>query len=230
MAWLERANRLSILARLVSATVHDVNNALQVISGGAELLQMKAADAAVAARRGESIAAQADRAKGLLADLTQFARSAGGPAEAVELGALAERALAMRHFALGRMGATCSVEGAETAVSASRSDLLQILLNLILNAERALAGRPEPLLRIAIARADGRVAVSVGDNGPGVPPAERDVLFEGSAAGCGGPVDRLGIGLLVSRALAERAGGTLTYAPRDPSGSLFTLTLPEGEL
>jgi len=223
MAWLERANRLSILARLVGSTVHDVNNALQVIGGGVELLQMKPAKPDEVTR---AIGGQAERANRLLQDLSRFARDTGGGVEPINLRDLAEHALALRHFALTRLRATRAVEGDAVAVRAVRRDLLQIALNLLINAEMALPGTAGPTVRIVVAEGEHDATLVVEDNGPGVPAAARAALFERHPTAGEGPVDRLGIGLAVSRALAERNGGTLTYMPREPAGASFAVTLP----
>ena len=77
IAWLERVNRLSLLSRLVASTVHDMNNALQVMGGGLELLQMPPVDVAAVSR---AIGGKTQRINGLLQDLTRFMRDAGGAA------------------------------------------------------------------------------------------------------------------------------------------------------
>lgn len=223
MAWLERANRLSLLARLVATTVHDVNNALQVIGGGVELLQMKPADPDAVTR---AIGGQAERANRLLQDLSRFARDTGGDPEPVNLKELAEQALALRHFALTRLRAARSVEGDSVTVSVVRRDVLQVVLNLLVNAELALPGVTGPSVRIVVSHGEGRATVAVEDNGPGVPADLREGLFDPGPLPDLPPVERLGIGLLVSRALAGRLGGTLTYAPGEPAGAIFTLSLP----
>ena len=108
-----------------------------------------------------------------------------------------------------------------------RRDVLQVLLNLVVNAEAALVGVSGPTLRLVVGRsASGGATLSVEDNGPGVPPARRDLLFAGTIDWPPPAAENLGIGLTVSRALAERAGGTLAYTPRHPSGAVFTLSLP----
>ncbi|MEZ5284231.1 MAG: HAMP domain-containing sensor histidine kinase [Vicinamibacterales bacterium] len=222
-AWLERANRLSLLARLVSSTIHDVNNALQVIGGGVELVQMKPADPEAVTR---AIGGQAERANRLLQDLSRFTRDTGGPPEPINVLELAEQALAMRHFALTRLRATRGVSGEPVTVRAVRRDVLQVVLNLLVNAELALPGTTGPALRIGVSAGDGVVRVSVEDNGPGIPESDRDTVFCPRTPAAEGAVDRLGIGLAVSRALARRQGGELAYAPVDPAGARFTLTLP----
>lgn len=223
MVWLERANRLSLQARLVATTVHDVNNALQVIGGGVELLQMAPADPGAVTR---AIGGQAERANRLLQELSRFVRDAGGTVEPVSLRELAEQALALRHFALTRLRATRVVEGDGVTVAAVRRDVLQIVLNLLVNAELALPGVTRPAVRIVLGHDGGQATLAVEDNGPGVPPGMQGQIFEWQPPPEDGPADRLGIGLAVSRALAGRLGGTLACTPREPAGATFTLTLP----
>jgi signal transduction histidine kinase len=71
---------------------------------------------------------------------------------------------------------------------------------------------------------DGKGSLAVVDTGYGVPPAMRPALFTrfaGAQRGGGS-----GLGLYIVRRIAEANGGTATYAPNEPSGSRFTLTLP----
>lgn len=222
MAWLERVNRLSLLSRLVSSTVHDVNNALQVIGGGLELLQTQPVD--LRAVTG-AIGGKTTRMNTLIQDLSRFMRDTGGGVEPVELRGLAEQALSFREFALARLRATRAVDGEAVVVHAVRREVLQVLLNLLVNAEMALSGVSTPTLRVVIVPTASGAALSVEDNGHGVAEEHRAGLFERRPIPENGSVDRLGIGLAVSRSLAERQGGALTYTPRTPAGSVFTLAL-----
>jgi two-component system sensor histidine kinase KdpD len=103
---------------------------------------------------------------------------------------------------------------------------LRVLTNLVENAARySPPGAPVTLS----ARRDGaQVVFEVADRGPGVPPLQRERIFEpfyrlpGAAPDIGGT----GLGLYIARGLAEAQGGTVTYAPRLPHGSVFTLHLP----
>ena len=61
---------------------------------------------------------------------------------------------------------------------------------------------------------------------PGVPEAFRPRLFQEYSRAPGSRARGTGLGLFVVRALAEAQGGSVTYAPRVPRGSVFTLTLP----
>lgn len=224
-AWLERANRLSLIARVVSSTVHDVNNALQVIGGSAELLEMAPGASDAVLRRGQAIGTQAKRASALLNDLSAFVRDARDRPEPVGLHAVASHALAMRHYSLSKLRVTTAVEGDEVSVAVNPRELLQVLLNLVINAEQALATTPDARLRVVIEREGDQAAVVVEDNGSGVAPGDLAALFDARTTAPNEAGD-LHIGLAVSAWLASRMGGRLTHAPAAGPGARFTLQLP----
>jgi C4-dicarboxylate-specific signal transduction histidine kinase len=202
LPWLERANRLALIARQLSSTIHDVNNILQVISGHAELLHKAPGASDVVIRRGQTIGAQAERATIALAELAAFAKDAADHSETVGLRDLAQRAMTMRSHSLSKLRVPVVVDGEEVKVRGSSRRLLQIVLNLIVNAEQALAGAQAPQLRVAVAR--------VGEC------AELD----------GRDPYRLGIGLSVSEWLAAEQGGSLTRVTLPTGGSRSTLSIP----
>ena len=110
--WLERVNRHALLARLMSATVHDVNNLLQVVSGAAELLAMDPTPEAVT-RRTTSIVAQAGQATAALQALAAFARNPGSPGDRVRPRAIADQVVALHLHALRKARIAVTVEGAD---------------------------------------------------------------------------------------------------------------------
>jgi CheY-like chemotaxis protein/anti-sigma regulatory factor (Ser/Thr protein kinase) len=111
-------------------------------------------------------------------------------------------------------------------VQADRQRLKQVLLNLTSNAVKY--NHHGGAIRIACApAAEGRIAVTVGDTGPGIPPDKMERLFL--------PFDRLGaeqtdvqgtgLGLALSQGLMEAMGGTLTATSVEGQGTTFTLEL-----
>jgi C4-dicarboxylate-specific signal transduction histidine kinase len=224
--WLVRANRFATVAALLSTTIHEVNNALQVISGSAEMLRPDAT-AEVLTRRSDAIGGQARRGSALLAELSTFARDDTPDLARADVGQIGQRALAMRQYTLARLAIASGFEtrGPLAAAIARPRAVLQIVVNLLLNAEAALAGRPSASARILVtaSQCTGRVELTVDDNGPGLPSDVAQRLFEPA-------VNRspkaLGIGLAVSRWLAERDGGTIEHRPSMLGGCAFTLSLP----
>ena len=128
---------------------------------------------------------------------------------------------------LREIGSRAAVD--TSAVSAGQvrgnaEQLLRVVRNLLENAVRHAAARVVVTLR----EADGEVVLTVQDDGPGVPPAERSRIFErfaradsARARGSGGA----GLGLAIARTIAESHGGTLGLADTD-GGARFVLRLP----
>ena len=102
------------------------------------------------------------------------------------------------------------------------------ILNLLSNAWQALeakrANLPKPII-IEASRQDRAVIVEVADNGPGIPSAVRERLFQPFAGSMrrGGS----GLGLAISRELIAAHGGTLTLVRTGAEGTSFRITIPD---
>jgi signal transduction histidine kinase len=224
--WLERANRLALTTLLLGTTVHEVNNALQVISGSAETLKAGSAPDDVIGRRGDAIGAHARRASALLAEISSFARDDSTQTAPLDLAQIGQRAVTMRQYSFARLKieSTFEARGESRVVVANPRLLLQLVLNLVVNAEQALEHRADGRVAIAVEGGAPDVTLTVDDNGPGVAADALPKLFVAAALAS---ASHLGIGLAVSKHLAERFSGTLSYQPRDQGGSRFTLVLPQ---
>ncbi len=222
---LQQINRLAVIARVISATVHDLNNVLQVIGGSAELLALKEQLGPAEQRRVASINTQTGRAAGMLDRLTAFTRADGGRTPQ-DLAALADTALALREFAINRARIKVSVDRRDPPPCRSlvnRSEILQVLLNVLLNAEAALKDRTDGTIAVMVERGGPGWTLTFADNGPGMSDADR-----GRLAGADPPAyraDATGIGLWVSKRIAERHGGRLDV-DASPSGTTVVLGLP----
>lgn len=220
---LNEINRLSVVTRLLTSAVHDSSNALQVISATAELMEDSADDPAKVRARAQTLASTAARVSERLRELVGLAFDPVGPPRRLDLGATARRAIALRQFSLSRARITVAVGPPDEAfhIMCDQNDLIRMVVNLVLNAERALAKRPDARIELRLSVDAARVVLEVSDNGPGVPAGLEPHLFE-PFAGAGAP----GIGLAVVRGLASRYDGTLTLAANSAAGATFQLTLP----
>jgi signal transduction histidine kinase len=119
----------------------------------------------------------------------------------------------------------CRVEGTETQALVDESELRRALINLIAN---AVTWTPEHgTIVVRVGEEDGAARVDVEDDGYGVSESQRESLFQrfhgdGTARRGGGT----GLGLYIVRRIAESHGGSVSYEPRAPRGSKFTLRLP----
>jgi len=103
-------------------------------------------------------------------------------------------------------------------IIADRHRLLQVLLNLAKNSERALQSADEKRLDISVSVGDDTVSIRVADSGPGIASVEK--LFQPFQIGA----DATGLGLFLSRAFVRSFGGDLRYDPR-ASGCAFVIDL-----
>lgn len=219
---LAEINRLWTAVRAFSNTAHDVNNALQVIAGSAELLEARTLDPTVG-RRLEAIRAQADRAAACIDRLVSYVRAESRPPEPTDLWPIVETAVAMRALSAGRRRVRVAVErtGADSCVAlADGARLRQALLSLLLAAEHDLSGHASGRITLGIGRRGARAAVTVTTMGEGAsthtpevpPPSMIGALTEGA--------ERWAANYLVSS-----MGGGLEIAST-AEGSVAVLTLP----
>jgi signal transduction histidine kinase len=219
-------NRAATVARLLAGITHEINNALQVIGGTTELMQSTPGLPPSVVEGLQRIAMQNTRAATAIQEVMLFARPRPEPGRA-NLREIANQSAALRAFAIGRARLTIAVDAPPTGrfVVSGNASLIQLaVLNLIINAEQALAGQKGGAIRVELSESSEYVELRVSDNGPGVDPAAAERMFE-SFFTTRSREEASGLGLSVARSIAERCGGTLVLQPRD-AGACFALRLP----
>ncbi len=118
--------------------------------------------------------------------------------------------------------------GASFAVMADESRLAQILVNLLVNAAQAFEGEDPTKNRVVVACescGDGRVCISVSDNGPGIPPELHRRIFDPFFTTK--PIGQAtGLGLSISRSIVTSLGGVLEVDSSFGGGTTFRVELP----
>ena len=112
-------------------------------------------------------------------------------------------------------------------VAGSRVELQQVLVNLLVNALEAMrdAGVSAPELRLRLSRPRrGQLQIEVADNGPGIPAALRETVFEPYRTS---KRDGLGLGLTLCREIVEAHGGRITLVASRRRGATFRIVLKE---
>jgi two-component system C4-dicarboxylate transport sensor histidine kinase DctB len=156
-----------------------------------------------------------------------FARQKVDATDRTNLREVATRSVALRSFAIGRARLSIQVDAPSTGqyLVTGNDALLQLaVLNLIVNAEQALAGQQGGAIRVELAELPGYVVLRVSDNGPGVDGTAAEKLFE-SFFTTRPREEASGLGLSVARLAAEQCGGTLTLQDQD-AGACFEMRLP----
>ncbi|MGH7720982.1 MAG: ATP-binding protein, partial [Gemmatimonadaceae bacterium] len=223
---LRQSEKLAALGELVAGVAHEVNNPLTGISAFAQLLQ----EDPLSSDQMESvqlIKREADRAVAVIRDLLTFARKTGPRNVPVDLNDLIEQTLRLRAYGIRTAGITVSMslDPALRAVQGDDRQLQQVLLNLVVNAEHAMAVVKPRALSIRTANDADRVVVEVSDSGAGMSPEVQKRIFEPffttKPEGKG-----TGLGLSVSYGIVQTHHGTLTVQSAPGSGTTFRVSLP----
>ncbi len=221
-----RDAKLAGLAEFAAGAGHEINNPLAIISGNAQLLLGKAADA----ERQKpllTIIRQTKRIHDILQGTRHFARPPQPAPESVELARWLPGVLAPLQGEADHKGLslTADLHGLDRALSivADPQQLRQALGHLVQNAiDAAPRGG---WVRVGVQVYPRAVRLTVDDNGPGPTPEHVEHLFDpffsGRSAGRG-----RGIGLSIAWRLAQLNGGDVRYTPRPDGATRFTLTVP----
>ena len=153
---------------------------------------------------------------------------ADAPLEPLDLGQeVAEAVTAFQPLAASRKVTLTAELPRGVGVLADQAALRQLLLNLLDNAVKF--GPPGQVVRLTLARENGQARLTVADEGPGVPEADRERIWEpyfrGSDAATRA-VGGSGIGLAIVREVADRFGGSVRVATATGGGAAFTVSLP----
>jgi len=226
---LRQSEKLVALGELVAGVAHEVNNPLTGISAFAQLLQEErlTPDQLEAA---QMIKREADRAVSVIRDLLTFARKTGPRSVPIDMNTLIEQTMRLRTYGLRTAGIEMRQELAPALPRVRGDDrqLQQVLLNLVVNAEHALANCPVRIITLRTSVAGRRVIVEVSDTGQGMSVEVQKRIFEPffttKAEGSG-----TGLGLSVSFGIVQTHGGTLTVHSAPGAGATFRLTLPIDE-
>ena len=140
---------------------------------------------------------------------------------------------ALRHVNRRSMEHKITVEKEKdySLVHADAKLIVQVLINLIDNAVKYAPQSSE--IRISVQELEGKVHVSVADNGPGIPDGDKDRVFEMfyTGASCAADSRRsLGLGLSLCRSIIHAHGGSISVRDNHPSGAIFEFTLPSEEV
>lgn len=222
---LRRSLRLAAAGEMAGALAHEVNQPLTALAnyGRSALLLLEREDerARTQAIIGKMLA-EADRAAEVVRRLRDFFRTGTTRLEAVPVEELLDAVRRIGAAVIGERGVALEVRG-DAHVPPLYVDRLQVelvLRNLLANSVDAVHATPNGRIEVWVAPEDARRArIVVADNGPGIAAERRESVFEPLVSG---KPTGMGLGLAVSRAIAEAHGGSLEAH----AGGEFHLVLP----
>jgi signal transduction histidine kinase len=222
-----QSERLAAMGQMIGGFAHELNNPLTSIMGVAELLQ-EGEQPESARKQLVMLQQQARRAADVVQNLLYFSRPPAPGRGPVNLSELVQRTLHLHAYSLRKSNITVDFlpEPSLPTVTGDSHQLMQIFLNLILNAEQAMREvREGGTLRIRLEKGAKSVAVTFQDDGPGIPtevlPNIFDPFYTTKRPGRG-----TGLGLSICKAILREHGGEIEASSGPGGGAVFTVTLP----
>ena len=225
---LIRAQRAAAWREVARRLAHEIKNPLTPIQLSAERMRRHFADAPPATRAlidecTATIVGEVESLKGLVDEFSQFARMPPPRTIPTELHALLDDALSLYRGLFTEIEIRPHYAAALPRVAVDPEQMRRVVINVVDNAIEAMDRRGAIDLETQHDPANKVVRIVVADNGPGIPPAERDKLFlpyystkqRGS-----------GLGLAIVRRIVAEHGGNIEVTDNQPHGTRFAIELP----
>jgi signal transduction histidine kinase len=226
-AHLRDADRLVAVGTLAAGVAHEINNPLTYIVTNLELLQRELDPEGTPYELANEALQGAERVMGIVRDLRSVARPTRDDISACDVEACLDAALGITRTELRRVAQVVRDYGGAPPVWGSDARLIQLFLNLVINAAHAMAGGdPEShVLRVTTRRAKlGMVEIELADTGPGVPPELQRRVFEPFVTTK--PLGQgTGLGLFVCHNIVTALDGEIELVS-SPQGATVRIRLP----
>lgn len=219
---LEQRKRLADLGLAVSKINHDLRNVLTSAQLVSDRLAMDKDERVK--KMGERLVRAVDRGVRIAEGVLDYSSEKEEvlELETINLFDLAEEAATDTLRRYKGVGFENKIDP-KLSAQADADHTYRIFQNLIRNAAQALKDRPEAMVTIEARNGGNKVYATLSDNGPGLPDKVRESIF--TPFSTGGGRGRTGLGLTISKELAEAQGGNISLVNSDENGTAFELEL-----
>src|SRR5581483_1455720 len=205
-----QSERLAAMGQMIGGFAHELNNPLTSILGIVELMQEVETDEGVR-KQLNTLQQQSRRAAEIVQNLTYFSRPPAPGKSAVQLGEIVQRTLHLHAYSLRKNNITVDFlpDASLPPVSGDPHQLMQVFLNLVLNAEQAMREvREKGTLRIRLGKRQNQVFATFQDDGPGIAPEILPNIFDPFYT-TKRPGRGTGLGLSICKAFVREHGGNV---------------------
>jgi PAS domain S-box-containing protein len=222
-----QSERLAAMGAMIGGVAHELNNPLTSILGVSELLQDSETNE-TARKQLAMLQQQARRAAEIVQNLTYFSRPPAPGKSKINVAEVVDRTLNLHAYSLRKNNITVDFlkEAGVPHALGDPHQLMQVFLNLIVNAEQAIREvREKGTLRIRLGRSDSTVWVSFHDDGPGIPKENLLSIFDPFYT-TKRPGRGTGLGLSICKSVMKEHSGSVEAGNAPDGGAVFTVMLP----
>jgi PAS domain S-box-containing protein len=234
-AELAHANRVATMGQLTASIAHEINQPIAALltnaGTAARWLARRPANLEKAKPLIDRIISDGKRTADIVSRIRDFSKKAPARKEDLEINEAILEIMRLARAAISEHGVSVKMQLSERLphILGDRTQLQQVILNLIMNAIEAMSEVSEGSRGLVISTSETEsvgVLVAVSDSGPGLPQTNPDRLFEAfyTTKSSG-----LGMGLSICRSIVEAHGGRLWATRNEPHGAVFCVMLPVGE-
>jgi len=219
---LTRAAKLAVVGEMAAAMSHEVRTPLGIMRSSADVLLREPQLSEDGREVLGFIISETERLNKLVSALIDTARPRPPNKTPLDLQAHLQHVVAMLQKQAQAKKIQLILHATQAVVvDADQDQMTQVLVNLLMNAIQILPEGGQVALQLEAD--DSHAHMTVADNGPGVPPAQQDHLFEAFFTQRAGGV---GLGLAVVKQIIEAHDGTISYSTSPWQGAQFNLSLP----
>jgi len=222
-----QSERLAAMGQMIGGFAHELNNPLTSILGISELLEDAQLDETGQKQIG-LLQQQAKRATEIVQNLMYFSRPPMPGKSEISIAELVQRTLHLHAYSLRKNNITVDFlpETPLPTVNGDPHQLMQVFLNLVMNAEQAIREvRDRGTLRIRLTASDGLILGVFQDDGPGIPPDILPKIFDPFYT-TKRPGRGTGLGLSICKAILREHGGNVEVTSGPGGGAVFTVSIP----
>jgi len=231
---MAHANRVNVMGEMASSIAHELTQPISTLANFAYAIESLTNDThpdmKLLRQHGASLRNEASRAAEIIRGLQRMVRKTETECTQVDLNSMVQSSqpLFSHDLRLHEIQFDQNLQADLPLIFCNPVQVQQVLLNLVRNAIESMRDEPADVRRLCITTAHrngSEVELTVEDCGRGVEEAQRKLIFD---AFYSTKSDGMGMGLAISKSIAEAHGGNLVAEVAEAKGSIFRLTLPVG--
>lgn len=224
---LQKAESLAVIGQLAASIAHEIRNPLTVVMGAANLLPERLSDPQFLNTFSRIAIDELGRVNRVVESLLDFARFSNPSMAPVDIESAVRRAVDVisAYASLNHVTVQTSYRPGLPPVLGDADHLVQVFLNLMLNAVQAMPGGG--VMRVSTHLDRSYVKVSVEDTGCGIPPQNFDDIFDVFFTT---KKDGTGLGLPLAQRIVNEHKGYIEFESESGKGTKFTVFVPAGEV